>query len=146
MTTEQPFTWSDRFLLGHKTMDTTHAEFVECVGALLNARDTEIADALEAFIHHAEAHFQQENDWLGAPDFPGGGECHIEEHEKVLNSAYDVREVVAQGQFDVARAYARALADWFPGHADYMDSALATWLVKRSHNGRPLVFRRLETA
>jgi len=27
-----------------------------------------------------------------------------------------------------------------------MDSALATWLVKRSHNGRPLVFRRLETA
>ena len=146
MTTEQPFTWSDRFLLGHNTIDTTHAEFVECVGALLNARDAEIPGALDAFIHHAEAHFQQENDWLSAPDFPGGGECHIEEHEKVLNSAYDVREVVAQGQFDVARAYARALVDWFPGHADYMDSALATWLVKRSHNGRPLVFRRMEAA
>ena len=34
--------------------------------------------------------------------------------------------------------------DWFPGHADYMDSALATWLVKKSHDGRPLVLRRKE--
>jgi hemerythrin len=25
-----------------------------------------------------------------------------------------------------------------------MDSALATWLVKQTHNGRPLVFRRKE--
>ena len=146
MTTAHPFTWSDRFLLGHHSIDATHVEFVECVEALLNADGAAIPGALDAFIRHAEAHFQQENDWLGAPDFPGGGECHIEEHEKVLNAAYDVRALVAQGELGVARAYARELADWFPGLADYMDSALATWLVKRSHNGRPLVFRRLETA
>ena len=29
-----------------------------------------------------------------------------------------------------------------PGHADYMDSALALWMVKRAHGGAPLVFRR----
>lgn len=145
MTTIPEFTWSDRYLLGHKAIDDTHQEFVECVHALQEATDADIPAALEAFIQHAEAHFTQENGWLNAPDFPGGGECHIEEHEKVLSSAYDVREVVAQGRYDVARAYAQALVDWFPGHADYMDSALATWLVKRSHNGRPLVFRRMET-
>jgi len=144
MTTIQAFTWSDRYLLGHQSIDDTHREFVGYVRALQEASDTDIPEALEAFIRHAEAHFTQENGWLNAPDFPGGGECHIEEHEKVLSSAYDVRKVVAQGRYDVARAYAQALVDWFPGHADYMDSALATWLVKRSHNGRPLVFRRME--
>ena len=95
MTTAHPFTWSDRFLLGHHSIDATHVEFVECVEALLNADGAAIPGALDAFIRHAEAHFQQENDWLGAPDFPGGGECHIEEHEKVLNAAYDVRALVA---------------------------------------------------
>jgi hemerythrin len=145
MTTIQAFTWSDRYLLGHQSIDDTHREFVEHVRALQEVSDIDIPAALEAFIRHAEAHFSQENAWLNAPDFPGGGECHIEEHEKVLSAAYDVREVVALGRYHVARAYAQALVDWFPGHADYMDSALATWLVKCSHNGRPLVFRRLET-
>ena len=74
MTTAHPFTWSDRFLLGHHSIDATHVEFVECVEALLNADGAAIPGALDAFIRHAEAHFQQENDWLGAPDFPGGGE------------------------------------------------------------------------
>ena len=132
MNTVQEFTWSDRYLLGHSAMDDTHREFVLCVDALLTASDAGIPEALEAFIRHAEAHFKQENDWLAAPDFPGGGGCHIEEHIALNNAP------------DVARAYARALVDWFPGHADYMDSALAAWLVKRTHNGRPLVFRRKE--
>lgn len=145
MNTVQEFTWSDRYLLGHSAMDDTHREFVLCVDALLTASDAGIPEALEAFIRHAEAHFKQENDWLAAPDFPGGGECHIEEHDKVIRSAYEVREHIALNNApDVARAYARALVDWFPGHAEYMDSALAAWLVKRTHNGRPLVFRRKE--
>lgn len=144
MNTTKDFTWSDRYLLGQSAMDHTHKEFVECVDALLKAGDAEIAQALDAFIEHAEAHFAQENEWLTAPDFPGGGQCHIDEHEKVLNSGYEVRELVLDGQYDVARSYAQALVDWFPGHADYMDSALAAWVVKRSHQGRPLVFRRRE--
>ena len=49
---------------------------------------------------------------------------------------------LADGNFGVVRELAQALMDWFPGHADYMDSALALWMVKRSHGGAPLVFRR----
>lgn len=144
MNTTKDFIWSDRYLLGQSAMDHTHKEFVECVDALLKSSDAEISQALDVFIKHAEAHFAQENEWLTSPDFPGGGQCHIDEHEKVLNSAYDVRGLMLEGQYDVARAYAQALVDWFPGHADYMDSALAAWIVKRSHQGRPLVFRRRE--
>ena len=50
MTNPPVFTWSDRFLLGHRTIDDTHREFVECVDALLRASDAEIPAALEAFI------------------------------------------------------------------------------------------------
>lgn len=145
MSEAEGFGWSDRYLLGQAVMDDTHREFVNCVDALLRATDAQVPEALAAFVRHAEAHFKQEDDWLGSPDFPGGGECHIEEHDKVLRAARDVQRLVGEGNVNVARAYGRALAEWFPGHADYMDSALAAWLVKRSHNGRPLVFRRKET-
>ena len=45
MTNPPVFTWSDRFLLGHRTIDDTHREFVECVDALLRASDAEKAAA-----------------------------------------------------------------------------------------------------
>ena len=138
------FNWTDRFLLGHEEIDDTHREFVDCVNGVLAAPDGELAGAFDALIAHAEQHFGQENAWLSAPDFPGGGDCHIEEHDKVLTTALEVRKLLGAGDAAVARRFARALADWFPGHADYMDSALATWLVKKAHNGRPLVFRRKE--
>ena len=144
MSTKQAFQWSDRFVLGHGAIDDTHREFVDCVDALLRASDAEIPAALEAFARHAEAHFAQEDAWLSAADFPTGGDCHIDEHAKVMASVREVQELVAKGEMAIARELAQALMDWFPGHADYMDSALATWLVKKSHDGRPLVLRRKE--
>ena len=41
-----------------------------------------------------------------------------------------------------ARRFAEELTRWFPGHADYLDSALAAWMVKRRHGGKPVVLRR----
>ena len=143
MTNPPVFTWSDRFLLGHRTIDDTHREFVECVDALLRASDAEIPAALEAFARHAEAHFAQEDAWLSAADFPTGGDCHIDEHAKVLASVSEVREALQQeGDVALCRELALALQDWFPGHVQHLDSALATWMVQRTHGGRPVLFRR----
>ena len=143
MTSPPVFTWSDRFLLGHRTIDDTHREFVDCVDALLRASDAEIPAALDAFARHAEAHFAQEDQWLAAPDFPNGGECHIDEHAKVLASVSEVREALQQeGDVAMCRELALALQDWFPGHVQHLDSALATWMVQRTHGGRPVLFRR----
>ena len=69
-------------------------------------------------------------------------DCHVDEHDKVLASVRDVQQLLAEGDTEVVRELAVALQDWFPGHADYMDSALALWMVKRAHGGAPLVFRR----
>lgn len=135
------FEWSDRYLLGHAAMDDTHREFVELVHALLTVDDAQLMETLDAFARHAEAHFAQEARWMESPGFPAR-DCHVEEHDKVLASVREVQDLLAKGNVEVVRSLAHALIDWFPAHADYMDSALATWLVKQASAGQPLVFRR----
>ena len=60
----------------------------------------------------------------------------------VLGSAREVEPLVAAGNIAIGREFAAELARWFPGHADYLDSALAHWLVKKSAGGKPVVLRR----
>jgi hemerythrin len=134
--------WSDRYLLGHNAMDDTHREFVECVAALQTAEDDELAACLAAFEAHAVEHFEQEQRWMDSTAFPAA-QCHGDEHTAVLNSVHEVQEILRNGgSLQVVRDLARALVDWFPGHADYMDASLSQWLNKRSHGGAPVVLRR----
>jgi hemerythrin len=135
------FQWSDKFLLGYNKMDQTHREFVDCVNALLTCPDAEMAQHLAAFAAHAERHFGEENEWMQSTGFPAA-ECHADEHAAVLNSVRQVQALVDAGNVAIARDLAAELARWFPSHADYMDSALAQWMVKRKHGGAPVVIRR----
>lgn len=135
------FKWSDSYLLGYAPMDDTHREFVDLLHGLLNCADGELAARLEAFARHTEAHFADEDGWMARTDFPPR-ECHADEHAAVLKSVHEVLEVVKQGNVAEGRRLAAALADWFPGHAFHLDSALAHWMVKRSHGGKPVVLRR----
>lgn len=135
------FAWHDGFELGYAPMDCVHEEFVILVEALRHASDHAIAAALDAVTVHAREHFDAEDAWMLETDFPAR-ECHIEEHAAVLRSLEGVRRRVAQGDHEAARRLAHALADWFPGHANYLDSALAHWMCKRHLGGKPVVIRR----
>jgi hemerythrin len=139
--TSGPFTWTDAYLLGYGPMDETHREFVDIVSALLNASDAEVGGYLESFAKHAESHFAKEHEWMDKTEFPAA-QCHKDEHEAVMKSVRQVQQIVAEGDANEGRALAKALADWFPGHADYMDSALAAWMSKKQHGGKPVVLRR----
>ncbi|NGY04365.1 bacteriohemerythrin [Solimonas terrae] len=139
------FVWTDRYKLGYERMDDTHRDFVEKVDALLGAGDTELAARLDAFIAHAEAHFDEEKEWMQSTGFPAA-DCHIDEHAAVMKSVLEVRELLSASPgtraFDATRSLARALVDWFPGHATYLDSALSAWMCKRVYGGKPVVFHR----
>lgn len=140
--TEENFTWSDRFLLGHGGMDATHREFVDLVGAMLSAPGSELCRLLDAFAEHARRHFDEEREWMLSTGFPAA-ECHIDEHNAVLASVHEVQALLAGGGHEATcRALARELSRWFPGHADYMDASLAQWLVKKRMGGIPVVLRR----
>lgn len=136
-----PMQWSDAYLLGYGPMDALHEEFVILVHQLQTAPDAELPGLLDAFAEHAQRHFSEEEAWMEETDFPARG-CHADEHAAVMKSVHEVREVLAQGRSDVCRSLAQALADWFPGHADYLDSALSHWMCKRRLGGKPVVIRR----
>lgn len=135
------FFWNDSFLLGFSPMDQTHEEFVKVVQAMLQASPNCLQDTVQQFIVHAQQHFGEEDAWMRATEFPAA-ECHIEEHAQVLKSAYEVLERAKAGDLVTTQRFAQELTRWFPGHADYLDSALAAWMVKRQHGGKPVVLRR----
>lgn len=134
--------WSDALLLGYPEMDAEHQEFAQLVGLLQTVPDAELGVHLAAFEAHARRHFGTEDDWMESTGFPPR-DCHQKEHAAVLQSLEEVQALhAAFGRCDVVRSFANELARWFPGHADYLDSALAAWMSKRRHGGRPVVLRR----
>jgi hemerythrin len=139
------FTWHDGMLVGYTPMDAVHEEFALQIDALLRAPDSAILGALDALAGHAREHFGDEESWMAETDFPART-CHAAEHAAVMTSIEGVRRRVAEGEAEAARRLARALADWFPGHADYMDAALAHWMCKRRLGGKPIVVRRCMSA
>jgi hemerythrin len=133
------FFWQDRYKLGFDPIDQIHEDFVLIVDSLLQSDDVnQIRNSLESIERHTIEHFDTENRWMIESDFPAAV-CHMEEHESVLAS---IRDVVANFDAQLAKDLGMALMDWFPGHADYLDSALATWMVKQKFSASPLVFRR----
>lgn len=135
------FGWSDAFLLGFGPMDASHQEFVSITHALLTCPDTDLMHHLQEMDRHTEEHFSQELGWMQSTDFPAMV-CHADEHRAVQKSLREVMDRVGQGNHAVGRSLAQALADWFPGHVDYLDAALAQWMVKRQTGGIPVVLRR----
>ncbi|MGF6508542.1 bacteriohemerythrin [Paraburkholderia sp. 32] len=135
--------WSDAMLLGHAPIDAAHEEFVEVVTALAGCTQHTALACLQAVEAHLLSHFAVEQEWMDKTDFPAA-ECHLDEHQRVMEAVQKVNALAAIGQVglqDVKRL-AQALVDWFPGHADYMDSALSAWINKKMYGGAPVVLRR----
>ena len=127
-------------LLGVGEMDATHREFLERVGALMNADDANVAQALAALAEHLRSHFDEEREWMTSSGFPSAA-CHLDEHDAVLRSVDEVQSLVAIGEVRVARALAFELTRWFPEHTDAMDRGLAKWMVKARLGGEPIAIQ-----
>ncbi len=134
-------TWHDGLLLGYQPMDDVHEEFVRVVAALQAASDADRSRCLDAVAEHAQRHFDEENAWMESTQFPAR-QCHIDEHAAVMKSVREVQALLARGDARQCKPLADELARWFPGHADYLDSALAHWMCKQRLGGKPVVIRR----
>lgn len=114
--------WSDSLVLGLAPMDLTHQEFVQVYNELASAGPEQFLPRLDAFIAHCEAHFDQENRWMEAVNFPG---CHKGEHDRALAVLHDVRKQVQSGDLFLGKRLVEELPGWFENHAAGMDAALA---------------------
>jgi hemerythrin-like metal-binding protein len=142
-TSPESFLWSDAMLVGQGEIDLEHREFVRVVGALQACNGETASARLSAVLSHLLAHFDIEESWMERLEFPAT-QCHCDEHRKVLDAVSKVHDLAAVGAVALSdiKRLAKALIDWFPAHADYMDSALATWISKKTHGGTPIVLRR----
>ncbi|MDR0635228.1 MAG: hemerythrin domain-containing protein [Azoarcus sp.] len=114
--------WSERYGLGIARMDETHREFIAFCNELTAAAPEDFLARLDAFIEHTAAHFEQENRWMEAVNFPA---CHHAEHDRVLDVMNDVRRRVEKGDAFLGRRLLEELPPWFDNHVDTMDAALA---------------------
>jgi len=133
--------WHDGMVLGYTPMDLTHEAFTRAVAHLQTCEDAELPDALAQLSLHLQEHFSQEELWMQETQFPAW-ECHRDEHAAVMASVSQVQTRLAQGDSALARRLAQELMQWFPGHADYMDAALAHWMCRQRLGGKPVVLRR----
>ncbi len=134
--------WQEEWTLNHPKMDETHHEFIAEINHMLAVPDEEMLAAVDQFITHTLAHFEQEREWMESTNFPPKG-CHIGEHDRVLAIVQQVRQMVAGGDFAIGRRLAEELVPWFNQHAQTMDAALAYVLIEgpdaegapKSHDG-----------
>ncbi|MGE0799591.1 MAG: hemerythrin domain-containing protein [Lautropia sp.] len=127
--------------LGYGPMDSIHAEFTELLTLAAAPGDKDWVELLGRIDAHLREHFAAEDGWMRETEFPPR-ECHIDEHAAVLKSSSEVLALARQGNLTHAVPFTQELARWFPGHADYLDSALAAWMCKRRFGGKPVVLHR----
>ena len=140
--TAKQIPWQDDWTLNHPKMDETHHEFIAEINHMLAVPDAEMLAAVDQFIAHTAAHFDQERDWMESTNFPPKG-CHIGEHDRVLAIVQQVRGMVEGGDYAIGRRLAEELVPWFNQHAQTMDAALAYVLIEgpdaegapKSHDG-----------
>lgn len=119
--------WDDHLVLDRGVMDDTHREFIGLLNRLADVPDEQMLEALDEFIAHTEAHFSQEQRWMEQMSFPPV-ECHVREHDGVLETARAVRDRVTAGETGLGRVLAHAVAEWFANHAASMDNVLALYM------------------
>lgn len=119
--------WNESLALDMSVMDDTHREFIDLLNQLADAADDEVLGVLDLFIQHTEAHFAEEQRWMEAMEF-SALECHAREHDGVLDTAREVRSRAAAGDVRFGRVLAKAVAEWFAGHASSMDHVLALYM------------------
>ncbi len=133
--------WTDDWLLGHGSMDTCHEEFVQTIARLQATRDDALIEAYPDLLMHLESHFDAENKLMVETDFPPR-QCHIDEHNAVLNSVRQVAVELQEGNTALCRRLLDELSRWFPKHTHQLDSALAHWDAKSRLGGKAVIIKR----
>jgi hemerythrin len=127
--------------LGYGPMDAIHEEFHLLVFGAQACTDVELPAHVGLLVEHLEVHFSAEERWMIETDYPTR-DCHISEHQAVLQSAHELDALPALRKTAVSRAFVNELANWFSAHSDYLDSALAHWICKQKFGGKPVVLHR----
>ena len=80
-------------MVGHNEIDEEHRTFVQLIQQLETCRDAEVLQNLKELISGTETHFAFDDRLMVEMNFPPR-DCHMEEHQAVLKSGYEVLDLV----------------------------------------------------
>lgn len=133
--------WNDDLLLGHRDIDDCHQAFAQILEKIHDCPATDLEPLFDCLVDHLQVHFESENRLMRTSGFPPR-DCHIDEHDAVLQSAFAVQAALAQNNHLLCRTFIKELCVWFPKHTQHLDSALAHWLAKTQLGGKPVILKR----
>jgi len=122
-----PMPWSAELSLEMPQMDATHEEFVELLGAVVQAPDASLLTQWALLIDHTQEHFDREDRWMEATGYASGN-CHATQHNVILQVMREGGKRGLQGELDLVRQMAHELGLWFANHVHSMDAALCLHL------------------
>jgi hemerythrin len=108
--------WRESYATGVGLLDDEHREMVRLINRVLNPVDNAPAGArLDALIAHLRRHFDTEQVFLRAIDYPLAEE-HIREHALQMAEFVDLRRAVARNEEALGAADRNAIRQWFLNH------------------------------
>ena len=108
--------WRDAYALGVELLDVQHREMVRLINLVLDPGAGDSAGArLDALIAHLRRHFETEEVFLRAIDYPLTEE-HCREHTLQMAEFVDLRRSIARGGEAVGAEIRAEVRQWFFNH------------------------------
>ncbi len=108
--------WREAYALGVELLDDQHREMVRLINLVLDPEAGDEAGArLDALIAHLRRHFETEEVFLRAIDYPLTEE-HSREHSLQLAEFVDLRRSIARGDGSVGAEIGAEVRQWFFNH------------------------------
>jgi hemerythrin len=115
-TMSEELVWRESYATGVGLLDDQHRELVRLINRLLDpGDDTAVGARLDTLLAHLRRHFETENVFLRAIDYPLAEE-HIREHTMQLAELIDVRRSVARAAQGLSADDRAAIRHWFFNH------------------------------
>lgn len=118
----EPLIWRESWLLGIDLLDDEHREMVRLINRLLDETDgSPVTERLDHLIAHLRRHFDTEEVFLRAIDYPET-DAHCREHAMQLAEFVDLRRSVSRGGASVLGPEDRdSIRHWFFNHVVAQD-------------------------
>jgi hemerythrin len=108
--------WREAYAIGVELLDAQHREMVRLINRLLDPVAGDAAGVrLDALIAHLRRHFETEEVFLRAIDYPLLEE-HSREHNLQLAEFVDLRRSIARGTGNVSVEIRTEVRQWFFNH------------------------------
>ena len=140
MSSTHTLNWSDALVLGDARTDHTHQEFVDLINATTAAPADQKLGVYQELVQHTVEHFGMEERWMRACGIPEDF-CHFGQHASVLQVMKEVERRALNGEVEYIGSMIEALVEWFPGHAETMDTGLVAYLQEKGYDTTAEAFK-----